>query len=53
MDLMGDLAYVPLNTSSKFEISNQIYSRFGGGFEMLHCGADVDGVGERIRGYMK
>ncbi|KAJ7351519.1 cytochrome P450, partial [Mycena albidolilacea] len=26
---------------------------FGGGFEMLHCGADFDGVGERIRGYMK
>ncbi|KAJ7231273.1 cytochrome P450 [Mycena haematopus] len=26
---------------------------FGGGFEMLRDGRDVDGVGERIRGYMK
>ncbi|KAF8205448.1 cytochrome P450 [Mycena galopus ATCC 62051] len=26
---------------------------FGGGFEMMRVGRDVDGVGERIRGFMK
>jgi hypothetical protein len=51
---MGDLALVispPICRSS--ELTLFPICRFGGGFEMLRDGEDLDGVGERIRGYTK
>ena len=40
---MGDMAFVPQYFSDGVD-ANFVYLRFGGGFELMKAGRDVDGV---------
>ena len=42
-DFMGDMAFVPQYFSDGAD-ANSVCLRFGGGFELMKAGRDVDGV---------